>query len=265
MNLFRKELKSGLKSFLFWTLGLFMFVFAGIVKSNAAMADGHFMTDLINQFPRIVVAVMGMANVDISNFEGFYSVLMQYIFVLTAIYAAHLGNGAVSRESIDRTYEFLFTKPRSRSFILARKLLAALVYLTIYACLNLLFSSLAFKQLSLTGDYTGLFARYSVVMWLIGLVFFSTAAMFSASFRASEWGARAGNLAVLAAYALAVVYDLVEKPGILRVFTPFRYFLNTDVISSVVQPLYAVLCLVLTAAFLAVAFLRFERRDLGAL
>ena len=149
MNLLSKEIKSGLKPFLFWTLGLFMFVFAGIVKSSAAMADGQFMVDLISKFPRIVVAAMGMANVDISQFGGFYAVLMQYIFVLTAVYAAHLGSRAVSRESVDKTYEFLFTKPRSRSFILAYKLLAGLVFLTIYAALNFVFSTLAVKQLGL--------------------------------------------------------------------------------------------------------------------
>ena len=77
MNLFKKEIKTGLKPFLFWTLGLFMFVFAGIVKSSAAMADGQFMTQLIHQFPPIVVAAMGMANVDITQFEGFYAVLTQ--------------------------------------------------------------------------------------------------------------------------------------------------------------------------------------------
>jgi len=264
MNLFRKELKSGLKPFLFWSLGLFMFVFAGIVKSSAAMADGQFMTDLISKFPRIVVAVMGMANVDISQFGGFYAVLMQYIFVLTAVYAAHLGSGAVSRESIDKTYEFLFTKPRSRSFILAQKLLAAMVFLTLYACFNLLFSTLAVKQLALTGDYTALFLRFSIATWLIGLVFFSLAAAFAASFRASERGARAGNLAVLGAYALAVVYDLVEKPGVLRLLTPFRYFLNTEIIKTNVHPFYAVLCVALSAVFFVIAFDRFERRDLGA-
>ena len=139
MNLFRRELKAGLKPFLLWTLGLFVFIFAGIVKSSAAMADGQFMTELISKFPRIVVAVMGMANVDIAQFGGFYAVLMQYVFVLTAVYAVHLGNNAVSRESIDKTYEFLFAKPRSRSFILARKLLSALVYLVAYAALNLWF------------------------------------------------------------------------------------------------------------------------------
>lgn len=145
MNLFRKELKTSFKPFLFWTLGLFMLIFAGIVKSSAAMADGAFMTELINKFPRIVVAAMGMANVDISRFDGFYSVLMQYVFILMAVYATHLGNNAVSRESVDKTYEFLFTKPRSRSFILTWKLLSALVFLSVFAVLNLLFSTMAVR------------------------------------------------------------------------------------------------------------------------
>jgi len=265
MNLFRRELKAGLKPFLLWTLGLFVFIFAGIVKSSAAMADGRFMTELISKFPRIVIAVMGMANVDIANFGGFYAVLMQYVFVLTAVYAVHLGNNAVSRESIDKTYEFLFTKPRSRSFILARKLLSALVYLVAYAALNLLFSVLAVKQLTLNGDYTALFLRFSLALLLVGLVFGSFAAMCAASVASAERGARAGNLGVLAAYALAVVYDLLNKPGVVRLLTPFRYFLNIEVIEGTVQPLFAGLCLLLSAAFLAVAFARFERRDLGAL
>ena len=264
MNLFRKEIKTGLKPFLFWSLGLFMFVFAGIVKSSAAIADGQFMTELINKFPRIVVAAMGMANVDIAQFDGFYAVLMQYIYLLTAVYAVHLGSGAVSRESVDKTYEFLFTKPRSRSFILAIKLVSALVYLTAYAALNLLFSSLAVKQLSLAGDFTALFARFSLAMWLVGLVFLSIGAAFAACFRASERGSRAGNLAVLGAYALAVIYDLLEKPGILRFFTPIRYFLNTEMIEGVLSTQYVLVCLALCVAFCSLAFYRFERRDLGA-
>ena len=265
MNLFRKEIKSGLKPFLFWTLGLFIFIFAGIVKSSAAMADGQFMIVLINKFPRIVIAAMGMANVDISQFGGFFAVLMQYVFVLAAVYAAHLGSRAVSRESVDKTYEFLFTKPRSRSFILARKLLASLVFLTAYACLNMVFSILAVKQLGLTGDYTALFARFSLSLWFVGLVFGSLAAMFAACFRVAEHGARAGNLAVVGTYALAVVYDLLEKPGVLRLVTPFRYFLNTELVDGTVSLLHLLLSVALSIVFLVVTFRRFERRDLGAL
>ncbi len=265
MNLFLKELKAGRKAFFFWTLGLLVFVFAGIVKSSAAMSDGQFMTQLISRFPRIVIAAMGMANVDISQFGGFYAVLMQYILLITAVYAAHLGSGAVSRESVDKTYEFLFVKPRSRSFILAFKMLASLMFLSAYACLNLLFSALAVRQLALTQSYLALFARFSLAMWLVGVVFFSLAALFAASFRVAERGARVGNLAILAAYALAVVYDLVERPGLIRPFTPFRYFLNQEVVAGSVSAPFVILSLVVSCAFLLVAFRRFERRDLGAL
>ena len=257
MNLFRRELKAGLKPFLLWTLGLFMFIFAGIVKSSAAMADGQFMTELVSKFPRIVIAVMGMANVDIAQFEGFYAVLMQYVFVLAVVYAAHLGNNAVSRESIDKTYEFLFTKPRSRAYILSLKLLAALVFLSVYAVLSLVFSMLAVRQLGLSGDYLSFFVRFSLALWLVGLVFLSLAALCAACVASAEHGARAGNLAIL--------YDLLEQPGLLRLLTPFRYFLNAEVIGGTVSLPYIALCLALSAAFLAVAFRRFERRDLGAL
>jgi ABC-2 type transport system permease protein len=265
MNLFRRELKTGLKPFFFWWLGLFALIFAGIVKSSGAMSNGAFMTELIGRFPRIVVAVMGMANVDISNFGGFYAVIMQYAFVLFAVYAAHLGSAAVSRESVDRTYEFLFTKPRSRSFILAGKLLAAVVFLTVFAAFDLLFSMLAVRQIDVAGDFTGLFARFALAAWFIGLVFFSLSAMLAASFRQSERGAKAGNLAVLAAYALAVVYDLLEHPGALRLLTPFRYFLNAEIVELTFNLWFAGLSALLAAAFFAVAFFRFERRDLGAL
>lgn len=265
MNLFRRELKAGLKPFFFWALGLFALIFAGIVKSSGAMADGAFMTDLIGRFPRIVVAVMGMANVDISRFGGFYAVIMQYVFVLSAIYAAHLGSSAVSRESVDRTYEFLFTKPRSRSFLLSGKLLTAVVFLTAFAALALLFSLLAVRQIVVEGDHTALFLRFAIAVWFVGLVFFSASAMFSASLRQSERGARAGNLTVLATYALAVVYDMLEHPGAVRLFTPFRYFLNTELVDGMLNLRFAGLCVLLAGGFLAVAFARFERRDLGAL
>lgn len=265
MNLFRRELKTGLKPFFFWLLGLFALIFAGIVKSSGAMANGAFMTELIGRFPRIVVAVMGMASVDISNFGGFYAVIMQYAFVLFAIYAAHLGSSAVSRESVDRTYEFLFTKPRSRSFILTGKLLAAAVFLTAFAAFNLLFSLLAVRQLDITGDFTGLFVRFSVAAWFVGLVFFSASAMFAASFRQSERGAKAGNLIVLFTYALAVIYDLLEHPGAIRLLTPFRYFLNTELVELTLDLRFAGLCALLAVVFFTVAFVRFERRDLGAL
>ena len=265
MNIFLRELKVGLKPFLFWMLGLLALIFGSVAKATGALSGGEYVTELIAQFPRIVVAVIGMANLDLSKFAGIYGMIMMFVSILTAVYATQLGRNAVSRESVDRTYEFLFTKPRSRSFILLWKLFTALIYLSIFAASTYLFSTLAVQQIGIEGDFAGLFQRFTMVVWLLGLVFFSLSAMCSATFSHAEHGARAGNLAILAAYALGIVYDMLEKPGVLRLFTPFRYFLNTEIVDGFFSLPYAVLCLLLTVVFLVLAFNRFERRDLGAL
>ena len=60
MNLFKRELRAGWKAFFFWSLGLFVLCFAGIVKFESYSSSGSMM-ELINSFPRIVLAVMGNA------------------------------------------------------------------------------------------------------------------------------------------------------------------------------------------------------------
>jgi ABC-type transport system involved in multi-copper enzyme maturation permease subunit len=89
--------------------------------------------------------------------------------------------------------------------------------------------------------------------------------MCSASIRSAERGAKVGNLAVLGAYAIAVVYDLLENPGVIRLFTPFRYFPNQQLMAGHVPLLFVGLCVALCVVFFTIAFARFERRDLGAL
>jgi ABC-2 type transport system permease protein len=71
---------------------------------------------------------------------------------LTSIYAVWLGHNAVSRESIDKTYEFLFTKPKSRTWFLSRKVLTGCLYLTVYCLFNVFFSAASIAVLDI-GEY----------------------------------------------------------------------------------------------------------------
>lgn len=264
MNIFRRELKAGRKAFLFWGLGLFVLVFAGVIKSTGSTADGESLAVLVRSFPRIVLAVFGMLDVDIGTFSGFYAVLGQYVVLLTAVYAMHLGSSAVSMEAVDKTYEFVFTKPRTRSYILRQKLLSGLLYLALYCGLNVLISVLAASTLDLGESHAGLFAMYSLASLLVGTVFFALGAMLSASARATEAGARMGNYAVLIAFCIGVMCDMLEGSGALRLLSPFRYFSTTDLLALRLDARYIALCFGLGAVAMAVAFLRFEKRDLSA-
>lgn len=68
--------------------------------------------------------------------QGYMGILFYYILICTVIYAVHLGTAAVSRESVDKTYEFVFTKPLSRTRILGWKLSAAFFYLLAFCIFN---------------------------------------------------------------------------------------------------------------------------------
>jgi hypothetical protein len=69
---------------------------------------------------------------------------------------------------------------------------------------------------------------------------------------------------VLVAYITGAAYDLLETGEILRLFSPFRYFLPAELLSGRVDGLFAALCLAVSAIALCLGFLLFERRDLSA-
>ena len=265
MNILRREWKAGWKAFLFWTLGLFGLMFTGVVKSTGLTSvEGANAAALIAVFPRIVQAVLGMVGMDMSTFPGFYAVLSRYSAILTAVYAVHLGSSAVSREAADKTYEFVFTKPRTRAFILAQKLLAGWTYLFVFCALNPVFSAIAASVLKLDVQAARTFVPFAAAALCFGTVFFAFAALFAATARSAETGAKLGNYAVLAAFCMGAVHDMLENPGLVRLLSPFRYFPASDLIACRLDPLYLTLCVLLSGLALYMAFRRFEKRDLAA-
>ncbi len=265
MNVFVKDMRFGLKPFLLWALALFVFVFAGSIKFTGMEAGGAgAMSALFDSFPRIVLAVMGFSGADITTFSGFYGLLEVYVTIIVAVFAVHAGGTAVSRERVDKTYEFLFTKPRSRSSILAAKMSAGFVFLAMLCLLNLGFSQAGYMTLGLSENLLVTFLYFTVAQFLIGLVFFSLGALLGAAAPVPEIGARIGNLSVLVFYMLGVVYSSFDNVGFLRVVTPFKYFDQTALANHELELPFVFLSLGISAVALAAAFWNFKRRDLVA-
>ncbi len=264
MNIIRKELKTGLKPFIFWLIGLFILVFAGTMKfEGISAAEGGGMTDMLSKFPRIVLAVFGMADVDITSLGGYYAVLFFFAIVCAALYACHLGWSAVARESVDKTYEFVFTKPISRSKILALKLIANWAYLALFALFSYLFSVFAISGLGLEIDFEIPPVLFSIALFIIGSLFLALSAFISATVRRTERGAAMCNLCFLAVFALGVAYDM-SGVAALRFFTPLKYFLPQDILNNRLELGTCLLSVILCAVFLVAAFISFEKKDLNS-
>ncbi len=264
MNLLKHEIKVGRKTFLFWALGVAVLIFAGVVKFTGVAGSGGAVNQLIDQFPRVVLAMLGIVGVDINTFGGYYSILVFFAMLCTALYAMHLGGGAVSREAIDKTYEFLFTKPRSRGWTLAVKLGAGLCYLLAFSLLCFLLSVGAVASLQLGEDFTRLMLLFCLGNFLVGLLFFSLAACLAAVVKRAERGALYANLCFLAAFVLGVAYDSLENGGALRFLSPLKYFPPSDVLAGRLSWVYLLLLLGLSVLLLGGAFRLFQKRDLNA-
>lgn len=261
MNIVMKEIRFGLKTFLFWLLGMSFLLVAGMTKYTA-IEGGADITVIFDQFPKIILAVMGMGGgVDITTIGGYYSVLMYYSFIVVILYAVHLGTSTVNRELIDKTYEFVFTKPRTRSYILMRKVMVGAGYLTVFCLMNIPLSFLGLSIISTRGENTGFVYTNTVALFFAGLVFFALGVFWSATLKKPERGATVTNLCFLVGFIAGIIYDMYDQAAILQVISPLRFFTPQDILDGRIDPIFAVGCLVVTAILLFFGFRQFERRD----
>ena len=211
----------------------------------SGIGDSKEVLQLFDKVPRVILAVIGMADVDISTIGGYYAVLFFYAMICASIYAVHLGSNAVLRESVDKTYEFVFTKPRSRSHILTMKLIAGWIYLLVFCVLNDVFSMMAVSYLGFSKDISTQVVLFSTALFVVGSVFLSLAALIAALSKQTERGSRSGNLAFLIAFLVGVIYDMLENGGILKLFSPLKYFSPADLLNKDFDPLFTGISIVL--------------------
>lgn len=261
MNIFLREMRAGRRAFLFWMIGMLFLCFE-VVMEFGSYASGGAMEDLLAAFPRVVLAVMGIAGVNMATIRGCTAILFYYVLISAVVYAVILGAGVISRESVDRTHEFLFTRPRTRAHILAAKFAAAGASVALF---SLMCAAFAYAAVGTLGDGEGatdVILACSLAVFLVSILFVALAAFLATAVQRPEKGSLLGNLAFLAAFVLGTVYNMLENPGALRLFSPLSYFPSGDLAAARVDPGYALLALTLTALFLFGTFRRFERRDL---
>jgi ABC-2 type transport system permease protein len=78
---------------------------------------------LFKTFPKPVLVIAGINGLDVGTVIGYFGVLYLYILLMATIHAAMIGAEVISKEERDRTSEFLYPKPISRSKIVTEKLL----------------------------------------------------------------------------------------------------------------------------------------------
>lgn len=264
MNVFWHEFKAHRKGLIWWSLGMLFMVYAGMAKFGAYKQSAVDVSKVFDTIPKVVKAVLGMRNVDLSTAIGFFVILFIYLIVMAAIHASLLGAGVLTEEELDRTSEFLFAKPISRVKAVAAKLSAAVLTVTI---LNLI--TTVSSVLFVAAYNTGKSVTPEVILLMVGLylgqLLFLSAGMAAAAIVKNPKRAAAVVTSYLfGTYFISLWLDITEKAQWLKYTTPFKYFdAATIVNTSALDPLFIAITVVLITVLISMTFVFYRRRDLN--
>ncbi len=261
MNVYRREIRSSLKSMIFWSLGLLLFLAASMQKYQAFSLDPASL-NIMNELPQAFKDMFGVGILDLTKISGFYGMIYPFLVLMAAVHASMLGAVVVSKEERDKTGEFLYAKPASRVSVLTSKALSAL---TAAGVLTLVTWASSLSIVQGGGEALGgTIARLMAGLFLTQLLFLALGVASAAVAARPKAATGIATGVMLATYLLSIAIDVSGRLGALKAFTPFAYFDARRIIGrgEGLNPWYVALCLLLTAALIAAAYLRFKKRDL---
>ena len=182
---------------------------------------------------------------------------------MASLHAVMLGSGIISKEERDKTTEFLFVKPITRTKAVTFKLLAAIVQIVI---LNLvtLFSSITItdyynKGSSISSDILLLMSG----LFFLQLLFLSIGAAVAAIKRKSKTSITFSASIVLLTFILYIIVDLNDNLTNLKYLTPFKYFdAKSVLVSGKLNLIFIIISLAIIIICICSTYLFYRNRDL---
>lgn len=265
MNIFWREMKSHYKPLIGWSVGMIFMVVAGMGKFEGFSTTGNSgITGLVDKFPKAMLAVFGMTGLDLTKLIGYFGVLYLYVILMVAIHAGMLGAGIISKEELDKTSEFLYVKPVSRSRVLMEKMLAGLTIILI------LLGVTAISSVWIVGFYNKNYDLNSQVFLLMAGVFmfqllsFAFGVFFAGIFKNPKLPATAVTSVIMASYLVSVMVELNSKLDFLKNLTPFQYFGAPKILAEGrLDPLFLGIALSVSVVLLILTYFFYNRRDIS--
>lgn len=261
MNIFLREIKINIKPFVFWSIGIFLLVAASMVKYTGFTENTQAASMLIDKFPKIVLAMFGMSNLDITTLSGYYGVIMFFAFIMGAIYSINIGSKSVAYEINEKTSEFIYTKPVSRTSITFHKMLASFVMIFMFCLVTFASSFIGIAMLQVENTIADKILLLNISLFFTMLVYYAIGAF------ASSMNAKKGNLIAslvfLFTYIIGFIYDVVENNKIIQFFTPLKYFDVSAIIKNVeLNMLFIFLSLFITFVLSTLSMRNMCKKDL---
>ena len=265
MNMYLHELKSMRKSTIVWACAIIALAAIFFSVYPSMVNDAEDFKKLLSGYPATVRAMLGI-NLDyITSILGFYSMIFSFITLCGAIQAMNFGVSILSKESRERTADFLLVKPVSRSVIVSAKLLAAFTMILVtdiifYTALSIM------VNLVKTVDYDGnLFFMINLTLLFIQLIFLAIGVVVSVFFNKLKSVLPISLGVVIGLYMIGALIATGKSDDAARFISPFKYFDITYIIKNAnYEAAYLIAGAVIVVVAVVASYIIYIRKDIHA-
>lgn len=268
MNMFKMEVKKGLKSLFIWSTvcTLLIILFMSMFPSMKDSGMKELVDTKLGAMPPALLEAFGLEDApDFSKLNEYFAYVFQYIVIAGSIYAGLLGAKALIKEESEGTIEFLYAQPISRTSIVTMKILSsfALFYLfVVIMAVASLVVSLVVKPADLQMadwlmDIKTLFSGF----FMVGFVFMAIGFMISALVPHLRLAMPISTGVFFVTYLLGIFAGMIDELNFLKYLSPFNYAVPAEVVKNGIEGTGIALALVISILSIAVSYVVYRKKD----
>ena len=265
MNMYLHELKSLRKSTIIWVCAMIAIALVYLSLYPPIYRDGAHFKDMLAGYPASIRAMLGVTVDSVTSLLGFYSMIIAFVVLCGGIQAMNLGMSILSKETRERTADFLLVKPVSRSAVVTAKISAALTMFLITDALYYAAAAVIAFTVRQSTYSAGLFVMVNLTLLFIQLIFFGIGMVVSAFMDKLRSVLPVSLGTVFGCYIIGALIA-AGKDDWARFISPFRYFDCVYIINnSRYETPFLITGAVIVAVSVVTCYFVYARKDIHAI
>lgn len=264
MNMFLHELKAYRKSTMIWTVVLILLVGFFMSLFPAISHDADQFKKLIEGYPPAVRKAIRVSIGSITSLLGFYSYCFLYVVLCGSIQAMNLGIGIMAKEVQDKTADFLFTKPVTRTAVMTSKLLAAFSSLFISNGIYIAVAGLISRSVSNGTFDSKKFLLISLTAFYVEIMFIALGVIIAVISRKIK-SVLPLSLSIVFGFFILSMFGSVIGEKAVRYLTPFQYYDSAHILKhGHYESTFIVIEVMFVILAIAASYLIYTKKDIHA-
>ena len=226
-----KELRRTRVGLVIWCVMVGLVALMGILEYPVLGQNLDLLEEALDLIPKIGQLVFGVYRVDLNEPIGYFVVMYYWTGLIIFVHAIYTGASIISKESRDKTAEYLFTKPYPKSTIVTAKILTALINILAVGLTATVMSLLAMIPITNESAVYGRVFAACVGLLITQGVLLMLGLLCSALFKGYKAGVFSAVGVLLLSYCLMFFVQYIDAPH-LYFLSPLTFFSVSEVVKD---------------------------------